>query len=253
MRTSFIILAATLLMTAFPAQAQTSERRLLTMEDVILNRELTPKNFSASWIGQSDSYAWVDGTTLCATDARNNKRRTIISLDELNSILATSFKSFPAYTFDDEQSLVVAAFGMRNTIDLKSRTVTSKHKIPAGQNLTRQSGKGGIYAYTRDNNLYCFVNEREQAITSYSDLRFAFAQPEASLSMNVSYVDGVYTVEITNNSQYISYMNILKVKDAEGNLVIPAYWSDNFFPLLPGQTKTVTCKVAKAGLVIERG
>ena len=46
-------------------------------------------------------------------------------------------------------------------------------------------------------------------------------------------------------------MNILKVKDAEGNHVIPAYWSDNFFPLLPGQTKTVTCKVDKAGVTIE--
>jgi hypothetical protein len=23
--------------------------------------------------------------------------------------------------------------------------------------------------------------------------------------------------------------------------VVPAYWSDNFFPLLPGEKKTVTC------------
>ena len=46
-------------------------------------------------------------------------------------------------------------------------------------------------------------------------------------------------------------MNILKAKDAEGNLVVPAYWSDNFFPLLPGQTKVVTCKVDKVGLAIE--
>lgn len=187
MRTSFIILAATLLMTAFPAQAQTSERRLLSMEDVILNRELTPKNFPVSWVGQSDSYAWVDGTTLRATDARNNKSRAIISLDELNTLLSTNFKSFPPYTFDDEQSLVVAAFGMRNTIDLKSRTVTTKHKIPTGQNLTRQSGKGGIYAYTRDNNLYCFVNEREQAITSYTDRNIVCGQ---SVSRNEFGIDG---------------------------------------------------------------
>jgi exo-1,4-beta-D-glucosaminidase len=112
-----------------------------------------------------------------------------------------------------------------------------------------------FYCIAAQRNVYDFEESTwyDSPITSYSDLRFAFAQPEASLSMNVSYVDGVYTVEITNNSQYISYMNILKVKDAEGNLVIPAYWSDNFFPLLPGQTKTVTCKVAKAGLVIERG
>jgi exo-1,4-beta-D-glucosaminidase len=46
-------------------------------------------------------------------------------------------------------------------------------------------------------------------------------------------------------------MNILKAKNAEGELVVPAYWSDNFFPLLPGQTKTVTCKVAQEGLTIE--
>ena len=111
-----------------------------------------------------------------------------------------------------------------------------------------------FYCIAAQRNVYDFKNSTwyDSPITSYSDLRFAFAQPEASVSMNVSYADGVYTVEITNNSEYISYMNILKAKDAEGNLVLPAYWSDNFFPLLPGQTKTVTCKVAATtGLTIE--
>ena len=111
-------------------------------------------------------------------------------------------------------------------------------------------------------NFYCIGAQRnvydwkkgtwyDTPISSYSDLSFAFAQPKGTMSMNVSYADGVYTVEITNNSEYISYMNILKAKDAEGNLVVPAYWSDNFFPLLPGQTKVVTCKVDKVGLAIE--
>ena len=59
-------------------------------------------------------------------------------------------------------------------------------------------------------------------------------------------------VAVTNNSEYISYMNILKAKDEQGNLIVPAFWSDNFFPLLPGQTKTVTCKAAaQEGLTIE--
>jgi exo-1,4-beta-D-glucosaminidase len=69
--------------------------------------------------------------------------------------------------------------------------------------------------------------------------------------MDVTYDDGVYTVAVTNNSDYISYMNILKAKDEQGNLIVPAFWSDNFFPLLPGQTKTVTCKAAQEGLTIE--
>ncbi|MBQ5530360.1 MAG: hypothetical protein IIT99_07880, partial [Bacteroidales bacterium] len=30
--------------------------------------------------------------------------------------------------------------------------------------------------------------------------------------------------------------------DAAGNLIVPAYWSDNFFSLLPHETKEVTCR-----------
>ena len=43
-----------------------------------------------------------------------------------------------------------------------------------------------------------------------------------------------------NKSDVISYLNILKAKDAAGNLVGPFTWSDNVFPILPGETKVVT-------------
>ena len=75
-------------------------------------------------------------------------------------------------------------------------------------------------------------------ITAYSDLSFAFKQAPAEVEMTV---EGD-KVTLVNKSGVISYLNILKAKDADGNLVVPAYWSDNFFPLLPGETKTVTCK-----------
>ena len=74
-------------------------------------------------------------------------------------------------------------------------------------------------------------------ITTWADLGFAFAQPEADVEMTV---EG-NCITLTNKSAVISYMNILKAKDADGNLVAPAFWSDNFFPLLPGETKTVVC------------
>jgi exo-1,4-beta-D-glucosaminidase len=75
-------------------------------------------------------------------------------------------------------------------------------------------------------------------ITSYADLGFAFRQAPAEVEMSV---EG-NQITLTNKSDVIAYMNILKAKDTEGNLVTPAYWSDNFFPLLPGETKVVTCK-----------
>jgi exo-1,4-beta-D-glucosaminidase len=88
-------------------------------------------------------------------------------------------------------------------------------------------------------------------ITEYTDLSFAFAQPEADIQMTVEAKDGKYAVTLVNNSPVISFMNILKAKDAAGNLVVPAYWSDNFFPLFPGQTKTVTCCAGVEGVKVE--
>ena len=73
-------------------------------------------------------------------------------------------------------------------------------------------------------------------ITAYADLGFAFKQPKAEVEMTVG--DGKVT--LVNKSGVISYLNILKAKDADGNLVVPFTWSDNFFPILPGETKVVT-------------
>ena len=110
-----------------------------------------------------------------------------------------------------------------------------------------------FYCIGAQRNVYDWKNGTwyDTPISSYTDLSFAFAQPKSELAMDVTYADGVYTVAVTNNSEYISYMNILKAKDEKGNLIVPAFWSDNFFPLLPGQTKTVTCKVDAKNVAFE--
>ncbi len=186
MKNKFLLLVMAVLMTAVVASAQ-DERKLLTIEDVVLNYGLLPKSYPVKWVGETDSYATVDGTTLVAMDARSGKRRTLITLDEVNKLLATNFKSFPGYAFDDANSLVIGAHGMRNTIGLKERKVLQQHKVPAGANLTRQSGKGGLYAYTRENNLYCYDGEREHAITNFADKNIVCGQ---TVSRNEFGIDG---------------------------------------------------------------
>ena len=169
------------------SRAQDDGRKLLTIEDVVLNRELSPKSFPVRWVGESDSYATVEGTSLMATDAKSGKKSVIITLDEINALLATNFKSFPGYAFDDANSFVVGAHGMRNTIDLKTRKVVAKHKVPQGANLTRQSGKGGLYAYTKENNLFCFDGEKEYQITNFEDKNIVCGQ---TVSRNEFGIDG---------------------------------------------------------------
>ena len=71
----------------------------------------------------------------------------------------------------------------------------------------------------------------------YADLSFVFGN-NAEVEMTVS----GDRVTVTNKSAVIAPMVILEAKDADGNLVVPAWWSDNFFALMPGQSKTVSCR-----------
>lgn len=187
MKPKFILLATTLLMTALSATAQTAERKLLSIEDVVLNRDLTAKTYPVRWVGESDSYSIVEQQELVAYDARTGKKRTLITLEKVNELLQTNFKTFPAYSFDNAQSLVLSAHNRRNVIDLKTLTITSQNAIPTGgANLTRQSGNGPLYAYTKDNNLYLWDGAKEIAVTSYEDKNIVCGQSVSRNEFGIS-------------------------------------------------------------------
>ena len=40
----------------------------------------------------------------------------------------------------------------------------------------------------------------------------------------------------------------LKLKDAAGEMVCPAFWSDNYISLLPGEVRTLDCIIDGAGV-----
>ena len=117
--------------------------------------------------------------------------------------------------------------------------------------LTAQDGSvvaDNFYCIASKNNTYDWkkTNWYITPITASSDLRFAFSQKPAEVEMSVAAQDGGYAVTLVNKSPVVAYMNILKAVDADGRLIVPAFWTDNFFPLLPGETKTVTCRTDRA-------
>ena len=79
-------------------------------------------------------------------------------------------------------------------------------------------------------------------ISKYADLTFVSALPEAEVDMSVEEADGNWKVTLCNKSEVISYQNILQLTGADGQLITPAFWSDNFVTVLPGQTRVITCE-----------
>ena len=86
-------------------------------------------------------------------------------------------------------------------------------------------------------------NWYQTPISEYADLSFVTGLPRTEVLMKTVANKRKYTVTLTNNSDVIAYQNILKAKDAAGELIPAALWSDNFFSLVPGESRTVTCTV----------
>ena len=109
-----------------------------------------------------------------------------------------------------------------------------------------------FYCIPAKNNVYQWDKSEwyYTPIAEYSDMSFVSALPAAKLSMSSAPVDGGYSVTVTNESPVVAYQNILKAKDDSGELIPGVIWSDNFFSLLPGESRTVSCKVPSGSAAV---
>ena len=65
---------------------------------------------------------------------------------------------------------------------------------------------------------------------------------DCELSVKPS-AEGLYEATVSNSSDKVAFMIRLTAKDQNGELICPAYWSDNYFSLAPGDSRTVTCQM----------
>jgi len=111
--------------------------------------------------------------------------------------------------------------------------------------LTKESGEKveNFYCIAAKDNVHDWkkTNWFMTPVKEYADQRFAFPATVADVTFTTAKVADGIEVTLTNNSERVVYMNILKAKNAAGELIVPAFWSDNFLPLLPKEVKRVSC------------
>jgi len=76
-------------------------------------------------------------------------------------------------------------------------------------------------------------------------------RPTLDIKKEVSFEDEQVIIKVTvsNTSGKLAFFNrLMVVKGEGGEEVLPTFWSDNYFSLLPGEVKTVTAKFAKQDL-----
>ena len=123
---------------------------------------------------------------------------------------------------------------------LRGRDIFVALRIRDGQdNFYCIPAKMTTYKFNKTN---WYVTPAEE----YADMHFVSDMPRAAVSYKVvESVDNLgklWTVTLTNDSDYISYQNVLKLVRPDGSLLEPAIWSDNFVAVLPHSEKIVTCR-----------
>ena len=72
--------------------------------------------------------------------------------------------------------------------------------------------------------------------------------PEATVEAEIAEkAPGRYDVRLSNEGDVPALMIRLKVTDADGSLVLPVHYSDNYFHMMPGESRLLTVTVNPAG------
>ena len=103
-----------------------------------------------------------------------------------------------------------------------------------GNNFYTISGKNNVYNWKK-------ADWWGVPIVEYAYVGFVCDLPATPVVMTLQKTDKGYGVTLKNQGSVLAYQNILKAKDTKGQLIPGTFWSDNFFTLLPGETRTVEC------------
>lgn len=116
--------------------------------------------------------------------------------------------------------------------------------------LTLTGGSGAtvaenfyVLAPTQDVNDFEHGNWFVTPVSQPADFKPLADMPRADVATDVTRSGDTVTVKVTNRSANVAFFNRLTALDADGQLYAPAWWSDNYFSLRPGETRTVTCRL----------
>ena len=96
---------------------------------------------------------------------------------------------------------------------------------------------------SQDVNDWAKANWFVTPVKKHADFKPLANMKAAKVSTEISREGAVVSVKLTNDSPRVAFFNRLAALNPDGQLYAPAWWSDNYFSLRPGETKTVTCRL----------
>ena len=78
-------------------------------------------------------------------------------------------------------------------------------------------------------------------ITTYASYAMLDKMCSRSCELETERLGECFNITVSNPTDKVAFMVRLTAKDKAGALICPAYWSDNYLTLAPGESRTVSC------------
>lgn len=79
-------------------------------------------------------------------------------------------------------------------------------------------------------------------LSQHADYKALADLGQATLNAVASTEGETVKVKVTNTSDKVAFFVRMALKDAEGQMVTPAFWNENFISLKPGESRIYTCR-----------
>ena len=165
MKTSFLLaLTFFFSLVAYPQQKE------MSIQDAIMGRYtyLLPSELTSLQWRNENSYVFVQNDTLWQNSVKRDKEEAVLTLEELNRTEInqnTPFRSFPTFSFLNENNITINHEQHLLIFDLNEKTFTTNLLIPDEAENRDFCKKTYQLAYTKGNNLFILNEDGERQIT----------------------------------------------------------------------------------------
>lgn len=144
---------------------------------------------------------------------------------------------------NDNASVQILVLDKLNENAFLSLALCDKDGKVVADNFYSLSSKADTYNWTKTN----WVTSEMSGYNDYKNLAKIEPVSLNAVATNETVKNNVvYKVTLKNPSNKIAFFVNLKLKNDKGEMIQPAFWSDNYISLLPQQEKTLECVVAKS-------
>lgn len=204
-----------------------AQKKQLTLSDAVMQQfraYAADRVDGFQWIPDSNQYSFTKNrySEIHLGSEANSNTKVLITVKEFNELFKTELSSFFGYQWQDAKTLLLTIKNEFIAVNPHTKTLVSRTKINEAAENVSSSKNGLVYAYTKGNNLFAQIDNKEVQITDFNAEIVsgqAIARSEFGISNGIFISpDAKYIAFYQKNESEVAQYPLLDITSTPGTL-----------------------------------